>query len=321
VEGQVESLPGRRPFRFGLSVLPERSGAGIAEQARWAEGNGFSTLLVADHLVPELLDPFPSLMAAAAATTELRVATFVVNNDLRNPVLLAREAATVDLLSGGRFELGMGAGHMEREYQEAGMRFDRGRVRVERLGESVQVVKTLLAGEECTFEGVHYQVGGHRVPAPCQKPRPPILIGGNGQRLHELAAREADAVGFAGFSHREGGRSVTLDDFGSDALGRQVARVREAAGDRFPSLELNVLVQRVVLAEDREAVAAEFAKEPTWPDVDALLDSPYVLAGSPESIAEELIARRERLRISYIVVFERRGGRDLAPVVARLAGT
>src|SRR5437588_469355 len=121
---------------------------------------------------------------------------------------------------------------------------------------------------------------------PWRPRRPPILIGGNGQRLHELAAREADAVGFAGFSHREGGRSVVLDDFGSDALGRQVARVRDAAGERFSELELNVLVQRVVLAGDRDAVAAEFAKEPTWPDLEALLDSPYVLAGSPESTAE-----------------------------------
>src|SRR5438132_14203420 len=156
------------PFRFGLSVLPERSGAGVAEQARWAENHGFSTLLVADHLVPQLLDPFPSLAAAAGATERLRVGTFVVNNDLRHPVMLAREAATVDLVSDGRFELGMGAGHMESEYREAGIAFDRGRVRVERLAESVEIVKTLLAGEECTFEGRHYQVRGHRVPAPHQ---------------------------------------------------------------------------------------------------------------------------------------------------------
>src|SRR5438105_3752089 len=199
-----------RPFRFGLSLMPERSGAGIAEQARWAEDHGFSTLLVADHLVPGALDPFPSLAAAAAATRHLRVGTFVVNNDLRHPVLLAREAATLDLLSDGRFELGLGAGHMESEYLEAGIPFERGRVRVERLAESVEILKTLLAGEECTFEGRHYHVRGHRVPAPAQRPRPPFLIGGNGPRLLELAGREADAVGFTGFSHRQGGREVVL---------------------------------------------------------------------------------------------------------------
>jgi probable F420-dependent oxidoreductase len=310
-----------RPFRFGLSALPGRSGAGVAEQARWAEDHGFSTLLVADHLTPQLLDPFPSLAAAACATTRLRVGTFVVNNDLRNPVLLARQAATLDLVSDGRFELGVGAGHMESEYLEAGIPFDRGRVRVERLAESVEVLKTLLAGEECTFDGTHYQVRGHRVPAPVQKPRPPLLIGGNGPRLHELAARQADAVGFVGFSHRQGGREAVLDDFSSEALGQQVARVRAAAGDRFGDLELNVLVQRAVLAKDPRAGAHELVTEGEWPDEEALLDSPYVLTGTPESIAEELIARRERYGISYIVVFESRGGRDLAPVVARLAGT
>jgi probable F420-dependent oxidoreductase len=293
----------------------------VAEQARWAEGHGFSTLLVADHLVPELLDPFPSLAAAASATTRLRVGTFVVNNDLRHPVLLAREASTLDLLSDGRFELGLGAGHMESEYLEAGIPFERGRVRVERLAESVEVLKTLLAGEECTFDGSHYQLRDHRVPAPVQKPRPPLLIGGNGPRLHELAAREADAVGFVGFSHRQGGREAVLDDFGSEALGRQVANVRAAAGERFGDLELNVLVQRVVVARDRQAGARELVTEGDWPDAEALLDSPYVLIGTPESIAEELIARRERFGISYIVVFEGRGGRDLAPVVARLSGT
>jgi probable F420-dependent oxidoreductase len=292
----------------------------MAEQARWAEDHGFSTLLVPDHLVPNLLDPFPALAVAAAATRRLRLGTFVVNNDLRSPVLLGREAATLDVVSDGRFELGLGAGHMQSEYREVGIPFDRGRVRVERLSESVQILKTLLAGEECTFEGRHYHVQGHRIPAPVQAPRPPLLIGGNGPKLHELAAREADVVGFTGFSHREGGREASTDDFDSDALGRQVARVRAAAGDRFGTLELNVLVQKVVIGEP-SAAARELARETGWPDAEVLLDSPYMLIGTPHSIAEELIARRERFGVSYVAVFDRRGGRDLAPVVARLAGT
>jgi len=302
-------------------VRPERSGAGLAEQARWAEDHGYSTLLVADHLVPEALDAFPALAAAAAATSRLRVGTFVVNNDLRSPVLLARQAATLDLVSDGRFELGLGAGHMESEYREAGIPFDRGRVRVERLAESVQVLKTLLSGEECTFQGRHYQVQGHRIPPPLQAPRPPILIGGNGPRLLELAAAEADAVGFTGFSHREGGRRTVLEDFGSVALDRQIALVRTAAGDRFSTLELNVLVQMVIVTEDPRAAAEEAAREPGSPPAEVLLDSPYVLVGTRHSIGEQLIARRERFGVSYVVLFERRGGRDLAPVVARLAGS
>jgi probable F420-dependent oxidoreductase len=293
----------------------------LAEAARWTEANGFSTLLVADHLVARLIDPFPALTAAAAATTALRVGTFVLNNDLRHPVMVAREAATVDLLSDGRFELGMGAGHMRSEYEEAGIRFDRGAVRVERLAESVRILKGLLSGGECTFSGEHYRVQGHGVPAPVQKPRPPLLIGGNGRRLQELAAREADTVGFVGFSHRKGGREVDLEDFGPEALDRQVAAVRDAAGERFAELELNALVQRAVVTDDPEAAAAELAAEDGWPDPEAVLRSPYLLIGSLDSIAEQLIERRERFGVSYWSLFDGRGGRDLAPVVACLAGT
>ncbi|HEX4215049.1 MAG TPA: TIGR03621 family F420-dependent LLM class oxidoreductase [Candidatus Dormibacteraeota bacterium] len=310
-----------KPFRFGLSVLPPRSPLELAERARWAEAHGFSTLLVADHLVPDLLDPFPSLAAAATATSRLRVGTFVINNDLRHPVMLAREAATLDVVSGGRFELGIGAGHMASEYHQAGLTFDRGRVRVERLAESVEILRSLLGGETCTFGGRHYRVDGHKVPEPVQRPRPPLLIGGNGRMVHELAARRADAVGFTGFTHRQGGLEVAPDSFHAEALDAQVARVREQAGDRFEELELNALVQRVVLTEDRSAAVADLAAEGGWPDVDALLQSPYLLVGSVESMTEDLLRRRERFGVSYWVVFDRRGGFDLAPVVERLAGT
>lgn len=306
------------PFRFGLSVRPQDSPGALAEQARWAEDHGFSTLLVADHLRPELLDPMPALAAAAAATSRLRVGTFVINNDLRHPALLAREAVSVDLLSGGRFELGIGAGHMQSEYDEVGIGFDRGRVRVDRLEESVQILKALLAGEECTFDGRFYKLRGHRVPDPAQKPRIPLLIGGNGPRVHRLAAAEADAVGFVGFSHRQGGQSVDTADMVPAALDRQVAQVREAAGAR--ALELNALVQHVAVT-DNPRRAAEEAGAGLAPDADTLLASPYFLFGSVDSIIEQLSARRDRFGISYWVVFERRGGRDLAPAVERLAGT
>ncbi|MGH7911231.1 MAG: LLM class flavin-dependent oxidoreductase, partial [Candidatus Dormibacteraceae bacterium] len=139
-----------RRFRFGLSARPEPSPGALQEQARWTELHGFSTLLVADHLVPDLLDPMPALAAASAATTTLRLGTLVINNDFRHPAMLAREAITVDALSEGRFELGIGAGHMQSEYDAAGIRFDRGRVRVDRLAESVGILNPLLAGEECT---------------------------------------------------------------------------------------------------------------------------------------------------------------------------
>lgn len=305
-------------FRFGLSVLPEMSQARLTDQARWAEDRGFSTLLVADHLAPRLLDPMPALAAAAAVTTRLRVGTFVINNDLRNPVMLAREAVTVDILSGGRFELGIGAGHMRSEHEQAGIPFDRGGVRVDRLTESVRILRPLLAGEDCVFEGGFYQVHSPGVPAPFQKPRIPLLIGGNGPRVHELAAQEAESVGFVGFSHRQGGRELDLSDTAPEALDRQVGRVRELAGTREP--ELNALIQVVRVTDSARAAADELAARGGWPDAGTLLASPYVLIGSVDSITEQLLARRERFGISYWVVFEHQGGRDLAPVVERLAG-
>jgi probable F420-dependent oxidoreductase len=230
-----------RPFRFGVSVRRAENRREWQEAARRAEALGYSSFLVPDHLV-DILPPLVPLVSAAEATERLRVGTFVLNNDLRHPALVARDAAAIDLLSDGRFELGLGAGHMESEYEEIGVRFDPGRVRVERLGESVAIIKKLLAGEEVTFAGMHYTLRGHRIhPSPVQKPRPPILIGGNSRPLLTLAAREADIVSFLGFSHKRGGRDFNLRAFTDAGTEERVAIVREAAGDRFPPLELNAV--------------------------------------------------------------------------------
>src|SRR6266852_2600210 len=168
-----------RPFRFGVNVRTARSHAEWADKARKVEALGYAVLLVPDHLA-ELLAPLPALAAAAAATTRLRVGTAVLNNDFRHPVLLAREAATLDVLSDGRLALGLGAGHMRSEYEQVGLAFDPGATRVERLAESVVLVKRLFEGDTVTFAGRHYRVPGHTIhPRPMQRPRPPIFIGGN----------------------------------------------------------------------------------------------------------------------------------------------
>jgi probable F420-dependent oxidoreductase len=152
----------------------------------------------------------PALVSAAQATTRLRVGTNVLNNDFRHPVIVAREAATVDVLTDGRLQLGLGAGHMKAEYDEAGLRFEAGATRVERLAEAVAIVKGLLAGEAVTSIGLHYRVTGHSIhPLPVQRPRPPILIGGNGRRLLTLAAREADIAGCRGSRSGTAGSSGT----------------------------------------------------------------------------------------------------------------
>jgi probable F420-dependent oxidoreductase len=308
-----------RPFRFGVNVGRAGSRAEWAEKARKLEDLGYSALTVPDHLA-DLLAPMPALVSAAAATQRLRVGTNVLNNDLRHPVLVAREAATVDLLTEGRLQLGLGAGHMQAEYDQAGVRFDAGGTRVERLAEAVAIVKGLLKGEPVTFAGRYYRVTGHTIhPLPLQRPHPPLLIGGNGRRLLTLAAKEADIVGLSGITFRRGGTEPDLSGWQVAGVEARVQLVREAAGDRYDRLELNALVQRVVVTEARRQAAEELARR--WPQLspEDLLQSPYVLIGTTDELVEDLQARRERWDISYYVIFEP----DIdafAPIVARLAG-
>jgi len=178
VQAGVETLGDMKPFRFGVNVRDGKSRAEWQDKAREIEGLGYSVLLVPDHLAA-MLATIPAVMSAADATKSLRVGTNVLNNDLRHPVLLAREAATIDMLTDGRLELGLGAGYMRTEYDQAGLRFDRGGIRVERLAEAVPIIKGLLGGAEVNFAGRHYRVTGHTIhPLPVQRPHPPIIIGG-----------------------------------------------------------------------------------------------------------------------------------------------
>jgi probable F420-dependent oxidoreductase len=309
-----------KQFRFGVNLRAADSRAHWAEKARRVEDLGFSTLLVPDHL-KELLPPLLPLVSAAEATSTVRVGTFVLNNDFRHPVLLAREAAALDLLSDGRLELGIGAGHMRSEYEEAGIRFDPASVRIERLGESVRILKSLLAGETTSLDGRHYQVRGHRAyPLPVQKPRPPILIGGNGLKVLALAARDADIVGFTGLGFPKGATEVDVSGFKPDSVDERVAWVRSQAGERFDQLELNALVQRVILTDDRQQAAAEIAAQWSALSVDDVLQTPYALIGTVDQMADALRERRERWGLSYFVTHEPLL-EAFAPVVARLAGT
>ncbi len=308
-----------KPFRFGVNVWRAGSRAEWAEKARKLEDLGYAVLTVPDHLT-DLFAPMPALVSAADATKSLRVGTNVLNNDLRHPVLVAREAATVDLLTDGRFQLGLGAGHMKSEYDEAGLTFDVGGTRVERLAEAVTIVKGLLEGEQVTFAGRHYRVTSHRIhPSPVQRPHPPILIGGNGRRLLTLAAREADIVGLSGITFRRGGVEPDFSGWKAGGVDERVQLVREAAGDRFDRLELSALVQRVIVTDDRRQAAEELAGRWTQLSPEEILESPFVLIGTVRELVENLRARRERWGISYYVIFEPYM-EAFAPVVADLAG-
>jgi probable F420-dependent oxidoreductase len=184
-----------RPFRFGVTAPTVESGGGWTDRARRVEHLGYSTLSVPDHFRNQLAS-VPALAAAALATTRLRLGSLVFCNDFHHPVMLAREAATIDVLSGGRLELGLGAGWLRAEYEEAGIRFDDARTRIERLAEAVTIIKGLLAGEPVTFSGRHYTVANLAGSATVQRPHPPILVGGGGRRTLALAGREASIVGF-----------------------------------------------------------------------------------------------------------------------------
>ena len=308
-----------KPFRFGVNVRTASSAAEWADKAREVERLGYAVLLVPDHLA-DLLAPFPALAAAAAATTRLRVGTAVLNNDFRHPVILAREAATLDVLSDGRLELGLGAGHMQSEYEQAGLVFDPGATRVERLAESVVIVKRLLEGEAVTFAGRHYRVTAHTIhPRPVQRPRPPVLIGGNAEHLLAVAAAEADIVGLTGIAFRRGGKEPDVADFRAAIVDERVRLVREEAGERFEHLELNALVQRVIVTDDRRKEAAALTGPISQLTPDELFASPYMLIGTVDQMVADLEARRERWGISYIMTHEQFMD-ALAPVVARLAG-
>jgi probable F420-dependent oxidoreductase len=309
-----------RPFRFGVNARTAASAAAWADLARRVEDLGYSTLTVPDHFA-EMFSPMPAIVSAAAATTRLRVGTLVLNNDFRHPVLLAREAALIDVLTDGRLQLGLGAGYMKSEYEQAGLRFDRGAVRVERLAEAVTIVKGLLRGQTVTFAGRHYRLTGHAIhPRPLQQPHPPILIGGNGPRLLALAAREADIVALTGVTFSQGGTGRDFSGFTADGTDERVRWIRAAAGERFDRVELNALVQRVIVTDDRTKTADELARQ--WPPLtaEAVLGSPFVLLGTVEEIVDCLRERRARWGLSYYVVFEP-ALEAFAPVVARLAGT
>jgi probable F420-dependent oxidoreductase len=300
-----------RAFRFGLQVARAESRRAWQDEARRAEDLGFDTIVVPDHVVDDLLSPMVALATMAEATTRLRVGTFVLNNDFRHPALLAREAATIDLLTDGRLELGLGAGHAAPEYAEIGLPFDPARVRVARLEESAQLMRRLFDGEEVTFAGAHYRVAGHRL-APAR--RPTLLIGGNGDRVLRLGARYADIVGLTGTGRTLPDGQNHEIEWAAEQIDAKVAVVRGAAGDRIDQLELNVLVQHVEITADRRAGADRFAARGKL-DPDVLLEAPYLLIGTIDEIVEQLHRARERWGFSYYVT------RDLeqtAPIIAAL---
>jgi probable F420-dependent oxidoreductase len=294
------------PFRFGVVTAMARTGDEWVARARRVESLGFATLVMPDGLKYSLA-PFPALTAAAAATQTLRVGTYVIANDYRNPVMLAKDVATIDLLSGGRFELGIGAGRpdAEADLRMLGVPFESGGVRLARLAESLAVLKALLAGQSATAPGPHYGVAAAEIsPRPVQQPHPPILIAGSGKQMLALAAREADIIALG-----------VPPDASAALVTEKIGTIREAAGARFEQLELNMNLMAVGQQVPR------YLSMQLGLTAEGLAQSGAVtaLVGSTDEMCETLLRRRETLGISYFMV-----GDELmdafAPVVERLAG-
>jgi probable F420-dependent oxidoreductase len=307
-----------RPFRFGVKFRRAASGAALAERARQIEAAGYSTLLMSDHFW-DVLAPLPTAMAAAAATTTLRIGTNVLGNDFRHPVLLAKEVATVDLLSGGRFELGHGAGWMADDYREAGMHMDSAGVRITRMVEALEIMKALWGEGAVDYRGSHYTIDGlEGWPKPAQPGGPPILIGGGGRRILGIAARVADIVGINPIAASGVHDRATNHDGTPEATDRKIGWLREAAGERIEEIEISMNAYVAEVTSEKGAAERIMSERFDMPPAEAV-HVPHGWVGPIEKIAEDLLAWRERWGVSYWVVQDEVAD-DLIPLIKQLAG-
>lgn len=313
------------PFRFGVVLESVHTLDNLRDLIRRAEAVGMSTLLIRDHLVAEpfgpQLAPLTTLAFAATLSSTLRLGTLVIDNDFRHPALLAKEIATLDLLSGGRVELGLGAGWLAAEYEQAGISFDLPGTRIARLAETVAILKGLFTGDPVDFHGEHYQIDGlQSFPVPQQRPYPPLLLGGGAKRMLSLAGREADIVSVLTTSVAGGSLQDDPRERSPERVAEKIGWIRDAAGDRFARIELSLFPDFVVTAN--RAVAAEsILAARGWHGITAkdVLAMPAMLIGSEAEIVDLLHQRREEFGFSYLVIGD--GDLDVvAPIVARLAG-
>lgn len=314
-------MPHPRNFRFGVQLRGPLDGLSWADTARRVESLGYSTLFMPDHF-NEQLGPIAAMASAASATDSLTVGTLVFDNDYRHPVLLAKEMATIDVLFPGRCEVGIGAGWKRSDYDESGILMERPGVRVDRLVESVAVIRGLWGSKPVDLDGEHYRITALTgTPTPATPGGPPLLIAGGAPRMLRFAGATADIVGVNPSIHSGEVDAAAARDGLADRMDRKFEWVREGAGERFDDLEFNAWVPVVAITDDAvavaEMIAPGFGIHPD--DASDVLDSPMTMIGSVEEIADRLEERRERWGFSYHVV-EDSSVETLAPVIERLAG-
>ena len=307
-----------RPFRFGVQASSAKTRAEWVDLALRTEGQGYSCLTMPDHY-DEQMAPVPALMTAANVTTTLRVGALVWDNDYKHPAVLAKELATMDVLSDGRLELGIGAGWLISDYEQMGIPYDSAKIRIDRFVEGIKVIKGAMGQGPFSFSGEHYTITGYNgTPKPIQAPCPPILIGGGGKRVLSIAAREADIIGINATMSAGVVGPDAISTMTAAAVDEKVDIVRVAAGARLADIEMNVRAFLVNITDDAAGAAAGIA---TMMGVEQKMveETPFALVGPPSKLIEDLLARRERWGFSYIIV----GAEDIdsfAPVVSALNG-
>ncbi len=306
-------------FRFGVELHGPFEGRTWTDSVRELEALGYSTMFVPDHF-DEGFGPLAAMASAAAVTTTLRVGSLVFDCDYRHPAVLARELATIDLLSEGRLEVGLGAGWKRLDYDRSGIAMESPKIRVDRMIEHTRIVKALFAEEPVTFAGEHYSITDlPGTPRPYTAGGPPILIGGGARRVLRFAGATADIVGVNASIHSGEVDTDAAHDALPERIDEKVGWVREGAGARFDELELNAWLAAAELTDDTAGVA-ELMGQLFSADPKDVLNSPLALIGSTAECADRLRERRERWGYSYTVIPGAKA-RDFAPLVAQLTGT
>lgn len=319
-----------RPFRFGFTGGASSKRVKLLDAARLVESLGYSTFGLADHFVRPMA-PLIAGQAVADATTTLRITQTVLAQDFREPAVLAKELATLDVLSEGRLQVGLGAGWLRQEYEDAGLRFDSASVRIERLEETAIIVKGLFGDEPFSFSGAHYSVRElEGSPVPVQRPHPPIMIGGGGRKVLSVAARQADIVQLMP-SNRGGRTSLDPSQFSVPAIEEKIGWIRDAAGSRFDDIELSAQLLECAVTDRPEEHLSDLADRIVRVvermgggridlGEDDLRRSPIVAVGSLDEVCEKLEATRATYGISYFACPIEADPSVLAPVIERLSG-
>ena len=310
--------PVEQPFRFGIELRESFESKTWFDSVRHVEALGYSTMFVPDHF-DEGLGPIAAMASAVAVTTELNVGPLVLDCDFRHPAILARELASIDQISSGRLEVGLGAGWKRLDYDQSGITMDPPKVRVDRMIEHAAVLRGLFSEEAFTFRGDHYQISElNGTPKSFRAEGPKFLIGGGGRRVLRYAATHADIIGVNASIHSGAIDTAAAQDALPESIDEKVAWVREAAGAALATKEINAWLSIAEVTEDRTglatALAAAFSSTP-----ENVVDSPLVLIGNATQIIEQLHRRRTRWGYNYIVIPGDRAD-VFAPIVAELTG-